>query len=83
MHDPFDIGGYTPFSGPSHLGVELQFEGTEGRACTILASELERVAHKSRPSGYGLKLVETARAALESYLREHVHAIRPKETPDA
>ena len=40
MHDPFDIGGYTPVSSPSHLGVELQFEGTEGRACTILASDL-------------------------------------------
>ena len=42
MHDPFDIGGYTPFSSPSYLGVELQFEGTGGRACTISASELVR-----------------------------------------
>jgi len=44
---------------------------------------LERVARKSPPSGYGLKLVETARSALESYLRENVHPIQSKETPDA
>ena len=32
------------------------------------------VAHDIAPADLG---------ALESYLREHVHAIRPKETPDA
>jgi len=37
----------------------------------------ERLAHNP------LQLVETARSALESYLREHVHPIQPKETPDA
>ena len=44
---------------------------------------LERVAHKSRPSGYGLKLVETARSALISYLNDHTEAAEFKETPDA
>lgn len=44
---------------------------------------LDRVAHKSRPSGYGLKLVETARSALISYLNDHPEAAEFKETPDA
>ena len=67
-------------AGPDGSAGELVFEQT----ITMRPKDfLERVAHKTPPSGYGLQLVETARAALESYLRENVHAVDPKETPDA
>jgi len=55
----------------------VRLGGGTGRVGRVELKMFERLAHNP------LQLVETARSALESYLREHVHPIQPKETPDA
>jgi hypothetical protein len=69
------------FNGMSNLSAIMsafvRLGGGTGRVGRVELKMFERLTHNP------LQLVETARAALESYLREHVHPIQPKETPDA
>ena len=55
----------------------MRLGGGTGRVIRVELQMFERLTHNP------LQLVETARAALESYLRANVHAVDPKETPDA
>ena len=59
------------------MSAFVRLGGGTGRVGRVELKMFERLTHNP------LQLVETARSALESYLRENVDAVKPKETPDA
>ena len=59
------------------MSAFVRLGGGTGRVIRVELQMFERLTHNP------LQLVETARAALDSYLRANVHAVDPKETPDA